>query len=65
MSSTEENEPTYCHSEVTTHNTPASAWISLNGIVYDITDFIEDERNHPGGMTLVKEWLGKDISVRN
>ena len=39
------------------------AWIILNDVVYDISDFLEDETNHPGGFSLLVEYLGKDISV--
>ena len=43
---TQLREVTYA--ELKAHSTYDSAWISINGIVYDITDFIE---KHPFGDT--------------
>lgn len=51
--------------ELSEHNITDDGWIALNGIVYDISDFVQESSLHPGGMDLVKEYLGKDISVYN
>lgn len=34
-------------------------WVAIDGIVYDVTDFIED---HPGGAKILKKNCGKDAS---
>lgn len=57
------DEESYTISQISEHNEIDDAWVVLDGIVYDISDFLEDESNHPGGITLILEWLGKDISV--
>ena len=34
-------------------------WLSLDGSVYDVSDFLE---SHPGGPEALEEWLGRDAS---
>ena len=53
----------YTLEEVSEHNTQDDAWIVLEGLVYDITDFLEDPSQHPGGIILIIEHLGEDITV--
>jgi cytochrome b involved in lipid metabolism len=48
-------------SEIQSHNKLDDAWIILDGSVYDISDYLEDE-SHPGGIILLQEHLGSDIS---
>lgn len=55
---------TYTLDEVSGHNSRDDAWIVLEGQVYDITDFLEDDSQHPGGIILILEHLGEDITVR-
>ncbi len=57
-------ETSYSLTQVAEHNSMDDAWIILNNCVYDISDFLEEESNHPGGFSLIVEYLGKDISVR-
>ncbi len=58
-----ECEQCYTLDEVAEHNEKDDAWIALDGIVYDISDYLEDPANHPGGTILISEFFGKDISV--
>ena len=44
--------------ELKKHNTRKNAWISIEGFVLDITDFID---KHPGGNIILKG-LGKDVT---
>lgn len=41
---------TFTAAEVATHNTASDCWTIINGVVYDITDYVTD---HPGGDTIV------------
>jgi outer membrane biosynthesis protein TonB len=43
--------------EVATHNTSGSCWSSINGSVYDLTDYIS---RHPGGKSRIIDICGKD-----
>ena len=45
--------------ELARHSETHSAWISIMGIVYDLTPFLFE---HPGGMAVLKPWLGKDAT---
>lgn len=47
--------------QVSQHNSIDDAYVILEGAVYDITDYLE-EQSHPGGTILIKEYLGKDIA---
>ncbi|KAI9144848.1 hypothetical protein BKA69DRAFT_1025109 [Paraphysoderma sedebokerense] len=47
-----------CEKEIALHNSAQSCWVTRNGRVYDVTQFIDD---HPGGADLVLDWAGKDI----
>jgi len=51
------NDKIYTIDEISKHNTIDDGWIHLDGIVYDITDFI---KIHPGG-SVIEQSLGKDI----
>jgi cytochrome b involved in lipid metabolism len=42
--------------QVAKHNTQEDCWISVNGIVYDITKFLPE---HPGGSEVVMECTGQ------
>ncbi|BGP38751.1 hypothetical protein JCM10449v2_002688 [Rhodotorula kratochvilovae] len=45
--------------EVSDHVTADSAWVVIDGNVYDVTDFLED---HPGGKKVLLKACGKDSS---
>jgi cytochrome b involved in lipid metabolism len=36
------------------------AWVAIDGIVYDLTPFLFE---HPGGMQILRPWLGKDATA--
>jgi len=50
--------PTIPLSEVKTHNTTKSCYVTIDEKVYDVTSFLDD---HPGGGDLILEYAGKDI----
>ncbi|RVX72071.1 hypothetical protein B0A52_04669 [Exophiala mesophila] len=50
--------PTIPLSEVETHNTKSSCYVTIGERVFDVTDFLED---HPGGPEFILEYAGKDI----
>ena len=41
------------------HNKKDDCWISLNGIVYDVTEFMNF---HPGGDTVIMKYAGQDCT---
>jgi predicted heme/steroid binding protein len=47
------------HAELERHCTRASAWVAVNGEVYDITRFAD---RHPGGVTAILGQAGRDGS---
>lgn len=49
----------YTLKEVRQHRTRADAWMAINGIVYDVTPYIE---YHPGGIDMMMAGAGKDAS---
>ena len=49
----------YSRAEVAKHNSKSDCWVTLRGVVYNVTDFIED---HPGGEELIEEYAGKDVT---
>lgn len=49
----------YSRQNIATRNTRENANIIIDNVVYDITNFIED---HPGGVDVLLENLGKDAS---
>lgn len=49
---------TYTRADVAKQNTSKSCWVTLQGVVYDITEFLED---HPGGDDVILEYAGKDV----
>eukprot|EP01132_Coremiostelium_polycephalum_P006737 gene6737-8353_t len=52
-------DKTKIENEVKKHDTASDAWVTMDGVVYDITEFLYE---HPGGSDVVMEYLGKDIS---
>ncbi|KAK4058620.1 hypothetical protein OIO90_000064 [Microbotryomycetes sp. JL221] len=50
--------------EVKKHVTPESGWVVIDGVVIDVTDFLESHASliSPGGMEMIIDNLGKDIS---
>ncbi|BGP23556.1 fatty acid desaturase 2 [Rhodotorula toruloides] len=47
--------------EVAKHNTADSAWVIIEGGVYDVTDFLED---HPGGKKVLLKACGQDSTEK-
>lgn len=45
--------------ELMLHNKPNDCWVSINGHVYDVTDFID---LHPGGADKLLKFAGKDAT---
>lgn len=45
--------------EVAKHGTPDSAWVAINGFVYDVTKFV---RFHPGGKKVLLRFAGKECT---
>jgi 4-hydroxysphinganine ceramide fatty acyl 2-hydroxylase len=50
--------PTIPRSEIESHNTGKSCYVTIDERVFDVTDFIED---HPGGGDLILQYGGKDV----
>lgn len=50
--------PTIPITEVETHNSSKSCYVTIDEKVYDVTEFLED---HPGGGDLILEYGGKDV----
>ncbi|KAK5046606.1 hypothetical protein LTR84_007367 [Exophiala bonariae] len=46
-------------SEVLAHSSPSDAWLVINGVVWDVTEFAPD---HPGGIDIIVEYLGRDAT---
>ncbi|KAI0142479.1 inositolphosphorylceramide-B C-26 hydroxylase [Hypoxylon sp. NC0597] len=51
--------PTLTKSEVESHNTAKSCYVTIGTNVYDVTDFVE---SHPGGPDLILDYAGKDVT---
>lgn len=49
----------YTVEDVAKHNNKMDAWIIIDGIVVDVTDYME---RHPGGETILQQCAGKDVS---
>lgn len=45
--------------EISKHSRPSDAWLVINGTVWDVTDFAPQ---HPGGVDVIVEYLGRDAS---
>lgn len=50
---------TFSRADVAKHNKQTDCWVTCNGKVYNVTEFIED---HPGGDDLILEYAGKDVT---
>lgn len=50
--------PSYSPSEVKSHSTAKSCWVTRGSKVYDVTSFLDD---HPGGGDLILEYAGRDV----
>jgi cytochrome b involved in lipid metabolism len=51
--------PSYSSTEVARHHTACDAWIIIDGLVFDITRFLE---RHPGGSAILHSYLGRDVT---
>ena len=45
--------------EIKQHNKKDDCWVVVDGVVYDMTDFLDD---HPGGKRLPVKHSGKDVT---
>jgi len=45
--------------EVAQHCTKGDVWIVIDGVVYDVSNWIP---RHPGGPALIKQWAGQDAT---
>ena len=45
--------------EISQHNTKKDCWVGVDGVVYDMTEFLDD---HPGGKRLPVKHSGKDVT---
>lgn len=50
---------TLSRAEVSRHNRKADAWVIVDGVVYDVTGWIEQ---HPGGPDLLLKHAGQDVT---
>ena len=55
-------EGVYTAAEVAEHNSAASCWASVNGAVYDLTEWISQ---HPGGSARIERLCGTDASSQS
>ena len=46
--------------ELSKHNLQDDCWIAIDGIVYDITNYLDE---HPGGFKLMLKYAGKDSTI--
>jgi 4-hydroxysphinganine ceramide fatty acyl 2-hydroxylase len=51
--------PTLLQSEISSHNTEKSCYVTIGTKVFDVTEFLD---SHPGGGELILEYGGKDIT---
>lgn len=58
-SSLPEGKDTFTWEEVAAHNSEDSAWIAIDGSVYDVTSFID---KHPGGREMILLAVGRDAT---
>ncbi|WFD39373.1 uncharacterized protein MJAP1_002347 [Malassezia japonica] len=47
--------------ELKQHNTEESAWVAVQGNVYDVTEFIDE---HPGGRKILLKNIGSDATSK-
>ena len=57
-----EREHVYTMDEVREHTSENDAWIVVDDVIYDITNFW---KKHPGGQNVIMAFAGMDASVRN
>ena len=50
----------YTEEDVAVHRSASSCWLSRNGKVYNVTQFIND---HPGGDDIILKHAGKDVTL--
>lgn len=46
-------------SEVAEHSTPDDCWMVIDGVVYDVSEYIPQ---HPAPPTVMTEWCGKEAT---
>ncbi|GBE87411.1 oxidoreductase [Sparassis latifolia] len=50
----------YTLEDVAAHSSPSSCWVTRDGKVYDVTNFLPD---HPGGDDLLLSYAGRDVGA--
>ncbi len=50
----------FSRSEVESHNSPKSCYVTVGANVYDVTDFLD---SHPGGDDLILQYAGQDVAA--
>mmetsp|Transcript_52622 Transcript_52622/g.114922 ORF Transcript_52622/g.114922 Transcript_52622/m.114922 type:complete len:107 (-) Transcript_52622:523-843(-) len=50
----------YSSSHVATHNSKQDCWVTVNGLVLELTHYMQD---HPGGELAIVNFAGKDATV--
>lgn len=55
----EKRDGAFTWEQVALHNTEESAWIAVDGKVYDVTDFVD---RHPGGKEILLLAVGRDAT---
>ena len=54
-------EPTvYSLSEVAKHDTLENCWMSIEGVVYDVSDYVP---HHPAPPRVLEPWCGREATV--
>jgi cytochrome b involved in lipid metabolism len=53
------SEKLFSEAEVAKHNTDADCWVIVGGMVFDVTNFLDD---HPGGKASIIPFAGKDAT---
>jgi len=51
---------TYSLEELREHKNENDAWVAIDGVIYDVTDYLN---YHPGGKAILKNMLGKDATA--
>ncbi|BFZ63615.1 Osmotic growth protein [Saitoella coloradoensis] len=52
-------DATYTLSDIAKHNTESDIWVTVNGLVLDVTNFLDE---HPGGAKAILLYAGRDAT---
>lgn len=56
-----EKERAFTSLQVAQHNSKQDCWLIINGMVLDVTEFLEE---HPGGEEILMESTGEDVTQK-